>query len=100
MLNFEYKNPTKLIFGKNTIDLVKNEIPKNAKILLVYGGGSIKSNTIYSSVISALKEYEVVEFGGISANPDYDYLIDALDIIRSQKIDFLLAVGGGSCRAS
>ena len=96
MLNFEYKNPTKLIFGKNTIDLVKNEIPKNAKILLVYGGGSIKSNTIYSSVISALKEYEVVEFGGISANPDYDYLIDALDIIRSQKIDFLLAVGGGS----
>ena len=96
MLNFEYKNPTKLIFGKNTIDLVKNEIPKNAKILLVYGGGSIKSNTIYSSVISALKEYEVVEFGGISANPDYDYLIDALDIIRSKKIDFLLAVGGGS----
>ncbi len=96
MLNFEYKNPTKLIFGKNTIALVKNEIPKNAKILLVYGGGSIKSNTIYSSVISALKEYEVVEFGGISANPDYDYLIDALDIIRSQKIDFLLAVGGGS----
>jgi len=96
MFNFEYKNPTKLIFGKNTLSLVKNEIPKNTKILLVYGGGSIKSNSIYSSIMNSLSEHEVIEFGGVSANPDYDYLLGALDIIRSEKIEYLLAVGGGS----
>lgn len=96
MLNFEFKNPTKIIFGKGEIQKLKNEIPKNAKVLLLYGGGSIKKNGIYSQVINALSTYKVLEFGGIPANPEYQILMQALKLIKSEKIDFLLAVGGGS----
>jgi NADP-dependent alcohol dehydrogenase len=96
MLNFEFKNPTKIIFGKETITQLKNEIPANAKILLLYGGGSIKSNGIYEEVKFALTNFEVLEFGGIPANPEYEVLLDALQIIKKENITFLLAVGGGS----
>jgi len=96
MLNFEFKNPTKIIFGKETISQLKNEIPSNAKVLLIYGGGSIKSNGIYEEVKTALSNFKVVEFGGIPANPEYEVLLDALKIIKEQNITYLLAVGGGS----
>lgn len=96
MLNFEFKNPTKILFGKGEILKIKNEIPKNAKILMLYGGGSIKKNGIYEQVISALSGFEVIEFGGIPANPEYETLLKALDIIKKENITFLLAVGGGS----
>lgn len=96
MLNFEFKNPTKIIFGKGEIQKLNKEIPKNAKVLLLYGGGSIKKNGIYSQVISALSTYKVLEFGGIPANPEYQILMQALHLIKSEEIDFLLAVGGGS----
>ena len=71
MNNFEFKNPTKIIFGKDTIEKVKEEIPQDAKVLLLYGGGSIKKNGIYDQVKTALANVEVVEFGGIPANPEY-----------------------------
>jgi len=96
MLNFEFKNPTKIIFGKGEIQKLNKEIPKNSKVLLIYGGGSIKKNGIYSQVKSALSAYKVLEFGGIPANPEYQILMQALHLIKSEKIDFLLAVGGGS----
>ena len=96
MNNFEFKNPTKIIFGKNTIEKVQNEIPKDAKVLMLYGGGSIKKNGIYNQVKTALKNYELIEFGGIPANPEYEILIKALKIIKEQNISYLLAVGGGS----
>lgn len=96
MKNFSYQNPTKILFGKNQIAEISNEIPKNAKVLLLYGGGSIKSNGIYEQVISALSDFEVVEFGGIPANPEYSVLIKALEVIKTEGITFLLAVGGGS----
>ena len=96
MLNFEYKNPTKIIFGKNTIPKLTEELPKDAKILMLYGGGSIKKNGIYDQVKSALKDFNVEEFGGIPANPEYETLLDALKVIKEKNIDFLLAVGGGS----
>ena len=96
MNNFDFKNPTKIIFGKDTIKNISNEIPENAKILLLYGGGSIKKNGIYNQVIDALSNYEVVEMGGIPPNPEYEVLIKALDIIKSENITYLLAVGGGS----
>lgn len=96
MNNFEFKNPTKIIFGKNTIEKVQNEIPKDAKVLMLYGGGSIKKNGIYNQVKAALKNYELIEFGGIPSNPEYDILIKALKIIKEQNINYLLAVGGGS----
>lgn len=96
MLNFEFKNPVKIIFGKGQIAKIAQEIPANAKVLLLYGGGSIKSNGIYDQVISALSGFEVIEFGGIPANPEYEVLIEALKVIKTQQITYLLAVGGGS----
>jgi len=96
MNNFEFKNPTKIIFGKNSIKKLENEIPKNAKVLLLYGGGSIKKNGIYDQVKNALLKVEFVEFGGIPANPEYSVLMDALKVIKDEKITYLLAVGGGS----
>ncbi|MBQ0769840.1 MAG: iron-containing alcohol dehydrogenase [Bizionia sp.] len=96
MNNFEYKNPTKIIFGKDTIEKLTNEIPKDAKVLLLYGGGSIMKNGIYDQVKSALKSVAVIEFGGIPANPEYSVLMDALKIIKDENITYLLAVGGGS----
>ena len=96
MLNFEFRNPTKIIFGKGQIDKLSQEIPANAKVLLLFGGGSIKKNGIYEQVKKALNGRTVIEFGGIPANPEYEVLLKALEIIKAQNIDFLLAVGGGS----
>ena len=96
MNNFEFKNPTKIIFGKNKIADLSKEIPANSKILMLYGGGSIKTNGIYDQVKKALKSFDLIEFGGIPANPEYSILMDALEVIKSQEITFLLAVGGGS----
>jgi len=96
MNNFQYKNPTKILFGKNQVENLAAEIPENAKILLLFGGGSIKKNGVYEQVTKALSTFEVVEFGGIPANPEYEILMKALKVIKEQNITFLLAVGGGS----
>ena len=96
MNNFEFKNPTKIIFGKDTIKKLEQEIPNNAKVLLLYGGGSITKNGIYDGVKTALSKIEVIEFGGIPANPEYSVLMEALKVIKDEKITYLLAVGGGS----
>ncbi|MCL5127688.1 iron-containing alcohol dehydrogenase [Algibacter sp. L4_22] len=96
MNNFEFKNPTKIIFGKGSIEKLENEIPKDAKVLLLYGGGSIKKNGIYDQVKKALTKVDVTEFGGIPANPEYATLLEALKVIKEKKITYLLAVGGGS----
>ncbi|MDR2580482.1 MAG: iron-containing alcohol dehydrogenase [Fibromonadaceae bacterium] len=96
MRNFSYQNPTKLIFGKNTIAELANEIPQNAKVLLTYGGGSIKSNGVYDAAKKALGSRVVFEFGGIEPNPRYETCMKTLSIIKKEGIDFLLAVGGGS----
>ena len=96
MNNFEFKNPTKIVFGKGQIETIKSEIPRDAKVLMLYGGGSIKKNGIYKQVITALIDHEVVEFGGIPANPEYAVLMKALNVIKAENITYLLAVGGGS----
>lgn len=96
MNNFNYQNPTKILFGKGQIASLKDELPTDAKILLLYGGGSIKQNGIYEQVIEALGDREVVEFGGIPANPEYAKLMEALDVIKQENITYILAVGGGS----
>jgi NADP-dependent alcohol dehydrogenase len=96
MNNFDFKNPTKILFGKGKIATISKEIPQGAKVLVLYGGGSIKKNGIYEQVMEALSGFEVEEFGGIPANPEYEVLIDALKVIKEKNIDFLLAVGGGS----
>lgn len=96
MKNFEFVNPTKILFGKDQIQKLSTEIPEGAKVLMLYGGGSIKRNGIYEKVTEALKGHEVLEFGGIPANPEYDVLMKALKIIKEENITFMLAVGGGS----
>lgn len=96
MNNFELYNPTNLIFGKDQIEKLAILIPKNSKILLAYGGGSIKQNGIYSKVTEVLNTFEIVEFSGIEPNPHFETLMKAVAIIKEQKIDFILAVGGGS----
>lgn len=96
MNNFKFRNPTKIIFGKGQIENLATEIPENSKILMLYGGGSIKKNGIYEQVKKALTNFEVVEFGGIPANPEYSILLKALKVIKDEKINYLLAVGGGS----
>lgn len=96
MLNFELQNPTKIIFGKGQIAKIATEIPKESRILLTYGGGSIKQNGVYDQVTAALQEHTVLEFGGIEPNPTYETLMKAVEVIRSEKITYILAVGGGS----
>lgn len=96
MNNFIFYNPTKILFGKERIKDVAGEIPKGSKILVTYGGGSIKSNGVLDEVKTALQGYELMEFGGIEPNPIYETLMKCVDIVRNNKIDFLLAVGGGS----
>jgi NADP-dependent alcohol dehydrogenase len=96
MNNFQFKNPTKILFGKGQIKSLSTEIPENARVLLLYGGGSIKKNGIYEQVMDALSGFEVMEMGGIPPNPEYSILIKALELIKAHDITFLLAVGGGS----
>jgi len=96
MNNFELYNPTRIIFGKGTIPNINNHIPENARVLMCYGGGSIKTNGVYEQVVSALGDRTYFEFGGIEPNPDYDTLIKAVELGREEKVDFILAVGGGS----
>ena len=96
MLNFELYNPTNLVFGKGQIEKLASLVPKNAKILLAYGGGSIFKNGIYAQVIKALSSFEIVEFSGIEPNPKFETLLKAVAVIKEQNINFILAVGGGS----
>ncbi len=96
MLNYEYYNPVNIVFGKNQFKNLKNLIPANSKVMITYGGGSIKKNGIYDKVINALEIFDVIEFGGIEPNPSYQTLMGAVELGRKEKIDFILAVGGGS----
>src|SRR6056300_1075219 len=91
MINFNLYNPVNLCFGKDAHEQLPTLIPQGAKILMTYGGGSIKQNGVYDKVCGALNGFDVVEFGGIEANPEYDTLLKALAIIKSEKITFLLA---------
>ncbi|MCS7041471.1 MAG: iron-containing alcohol dehydrogenase [Bryobacteraceae bacterium] len=96
MLNFEFWNPTKILFGKGQIASISREIPAGTRVLVTYGGGSIRSNGVYDQVMAALKHCAVLEFGGIQPNPEYRTLMEAVRLARAEKAEFLLAVGGGS----
>lgn len=96
MLNFNFYNPTKIIFGKNRLDELDNLIDKDAKVLVLYGGGSVKRFGTLEKVMNGLGNRKVIEFGGIEPNPKYETLMKAVEIVKAENIDFLLAVGGGS----
>ncbi len=96
MLNFTFYNPTRVIFGKGVIRQIAGEIPKDARVLITYGGQSAQRYGILNEVKAALADYDLTEFGGIGPNPEYETLLEGIALAREKKIDFLLAVGGGS----
>ena len=96
MNNFEYCNPVRIVFGKGTIARISDLIPQGSKVLMVYGGGSIKKNGVYDQVKAALKGFDVVEFGGVEPNPQYSTLMKAVTIVQEENVTFILSVGGGS----
>ncbi len=96
MNNFELYNPVNYVFGKGQTEKLASLVPKGAKVLVAYGGGSIFKNGVHDQVKSALNGFEIVAFGGIEPNPRFETLMKAVHIIREQNIDFILAVGGGS----
>lgn len=96
MYHFEYQNPVKIIFGKGQITKLALELPVGARILVTYGGGSIFSNGVYDQTVMALEGFTWMEFGGIEPNPTYETCMEAVKVVKREKIDFLLSVGGGS----
>lgn len=96
MLNFNFYNPTHIAFGKDILDQLNSLVPLNAKVLITYGGGSVKKFGTLDKVIENLPGREIFEFGGIEPNPQYDTLMKAVAIVKKENVDFLLAVGGGS----
>ncbi len=96
MNNFEYCNPTRILFGKGKIADIAREIPADAKVLVTYGGGSIRTNGVYDQVKTALGAHRWLEFGGIEPNPRYETLMRAVDVVRREDVTMLVAVGGGS----
>ena len=96
MLNFNFYNPTRIIFGGDTIAKINDYVPTDAKVLMLFGGESARKNGTLAEVSEALGTREIHEFGGIEPNPSYETLMKAVELIREQKIDFLMAVGGGS----
>ncbi|WP_191600910.1 iron-containing alcohol dehydrogenase [Marinomonas algicola] len=95
-MNFSYSNKTQIQFGEDSIATVNTLIPTDKKILVIYGGGSIKKNGVYDQVCTALKDHAWVEFSGVEPNPTVETLDKAVTLARDEKIDFILAVGGGS----
>ncbi len=96
MLNFSFVNKTQIHFGEGQISQITASIPSDARVLVTYGGGSIKKNGIYDQVMAALSEHHVVEFAGIEPNPTYQTAMRAVELIKSEQLDYILAVGGGS----
>jgi NADP-dependent alcohol dehydrogenase len=96
MLNFDFYNPTHIIFGKNRLESIDTYVPADATVLITYGGGSAKKSGLIDKVKTVLGNRKVYEFGGIEPNPRYETLVKAVEIVRNEKIDFMLAVGGGS----
>ncbi|UCV13640.1 iron-containing alcohol dehydrogenase [Quatrionicoccus australiensis] len=94
--DFSYHNPTQIHFGPNSFARLADLIPRDARVLLLYGGGSIKKNGIHAEVCAALAGRQVIEFAGVEPNPTLETLSLAVDLARREKITFILGVGGGS----
>jgi NADP-dependent alcohol dehydrogenase len=96
MLNFDFYNPTHIIFGKDRLGDMDAYVPADATVLITYGGGISKKSGLIDRVRIALGSRKVFEFGGIDANPHYETLMKALEMVCRSNIDYILAVGGGS----
>ncbi|MGB0990340.1 MAG: iron-containing alcohol dehydrogenase [Halarcobacter sp.] len=95
-MEFSYHNPTAIEFGAGSIKTISDSINKDQKVLVVYGGGSIKKNGVYDQVIKALENHTFLEFSGVEPNPTVETMNKAVKIVKEENIDFILAVGGGS----
>lgn len=96
MFNFTFCNPSKVIFGKETIAQLVQEIPRGKRVMVTYGASSAKKYGVLDEVRRALAGYDITLFGGIEPNPEYETLLKGIALARRQKVDFLLAIGGGS----
>ncbi|MBY5991156.1 iron-containing alcohol dehydrogenase [Ferrimonas balearica] len=96
MQNFDYRNPTHIVFGQDRLGELDTLVPKGAKVLVLYGGGSVKRFGTLDKVLAGLGDRTVLEFSGIEPNPQFDTLMKAVELVRAEQVDFLLAVGGGS----
>lgn len=96
MFDFEFHNPTRIVFGRDRVKELDRLVPTGAKVLVTYGGGSAVRSGLIARVKEALGNRTVHEFGGIEPNPQYDTLMKAVEAVRAEGVDFLLAVGGGS----
>ncbi len=96
MQNFDYYNPTHIVFGKDRLAELDGLVPKESRVLVLYGGGSVKKFGTLEKVIRALPGREIIEFGGIEPNPRFSTLMKAVEVVKTENIEFLLAVGGGS----
>jgi NADP-dependent alcohol dehydrogenase len=95
-MEFSFHNPTGIEFGKGKIKEIANLIPKDKKVLVVYGGGSIKNNGAYDQVVEALSGHEWLEFGGVEPNPTVETMNKAVELVKAEGVNYILAVGGGS----
>lgn len=96
MMNFIYKNPTEILFGKGMIAEIASRVPGDVPVLFLYGGGSIKGNSVYDQVKAALQNHNLIEFSGIEPNPLYETCMKAVEVVKKEGVRFILAVGGGS----
>jgi NADP-dependent alcohol dehydrogenase len=96
MMNFNFYNPTRILFGKDKLGSIDQYVPSEATVLITFGGGSAKKSGLIDKVKTVLGKRNIYEFGGIEPNPRYETLVKAVEIVRSKNIDFILAVGGGS----
>lgn len=100
MQNFDFYCPTKIVFGKGSIaqlnELINEAVGKRKRVLMIYGGGSIKKNGVYDQVVASIKDHKLFEFSGIEPNPTYETCMKAVKMVKQKRINFLLAVGGGS----
>lgn len=96
MNDFEFYNPVRILFGKEQLEKLDELIPRNKKIMLLYGGGSIKRNGVYDGVKKYLAGRDIIEFSGIEPNPTYEKSMEAVELAKKENVDFLLAAGGGS----
>lgn len=95
-MKFSYVNPTLIHFGQGQIEAIATSIPQDQKVLVIYGGGSIKHNGVYDQVVAALSNHTWLEFSGVEPNPTVETLDKAVTIAKEENVDYILAVGGGS----
>ncbi|MDK9754904.1 iron-containing alcohol dehydrogenase [Vibrio sp. D173a] len=96
MLDFNFFNPTQIVFGQKRLDELDNLVPAQAKVMIIYGGTAVKKFGVIDRVKSALKTRKIVEFDKVEPNPKFETLVGAVEVVKAEQVDFLLAVGGGS----